>query len=102
MAAVGAWLGMPLTFYVFIASSLAAGTYAVALLVLGRNLGEAWVNLQILWLRLATISRYLGTEDRLEDEIIRSDRRRRVIPFGAMIAVGLITVLIVLTKSSHP
>ena len=33
MAAIGAWLGMPMTFYVFIASGLAGGVYAVALLV---------------------------------------------------------------------
>src|SRR5262245_37379138 len=33
MAAVGAWLGMPLTFYVFLASSLAAGLYSIGLVV---------------------------------------------------------------------
>ena len=33
MAAIGAWLGLPLTFHVFIASSLAAGLYSVILLV---------------------------------------------------------------------
>src|SRR5262249_6687453 len=32
MAAIGAWLGMPFTFYVFIASSLAAGAYALLLM----------------------------------------------------------------------
>ena len=31
MAGVGAWLGMPLTFHVFLAASLAAGVYALAL-----------------------------------------------------------------------
>ena len=34
MAGVGAWLGLPLTFYVLIASCLAAGVFAVGLLVL--------------------------------------------------------------------
>ena len=32
LAGVGAWLGMPLTFHVFLAASLAAGMYAVAVL----------------------------------------------------------------------
>src|SRR5262245_48167733 len=38
LAGVGAWLGMPLTFYVFIGSSLAAGVYAMVLLVTSRRL----------------------------------------------------------------
>ena len=60
MAAIGAWLGMPLTFYVFIASSLAAGVYAIVLMVATGKMGETVVNLHILWLRLASIGRYLG------------------------------------------
>ena len=66
MAAVGAWLGMPLTFYVFIASSLAAGVYSIGLVVWTGQVGETAVNLQILWLRLASVGRYLGSDDRVE------------------------------------
>ena len=48
MAALGAWLGMPLTFYVFIASSLAAGIYSICyMVVLTGKVGETMVNLHI-------------------------------------------------------
>ena len=94
MAAVGAWLGMPLTFYVFIASSLAAGVYSIGLVVWTGQVGETAVNLQILWLRLASVGRYLGSDDRVESEVRRSDRRKRIIPFAAMVAIGLVATLI--------
>ena len=94
MAAVGAWLGMPLTFYVFIASSLAAGVYSIGLVVWTGQVGETAVNLQILWLRLASVGRFLGSDDMVESEVRRSDRRKRIIPFAAMVAIGLVATLI--------
>jgi prepilin peptidase CpaA len=94
MAALGAWLGFPLTFYVFIASSLAAGVYAILLMVATGKVGETIVNLHILWLRLASIGRYLGSDDRVEAEVRRSDRRRRIIPFAAMVAIGIVATVL--------
>jgi prepilin peptidase CpaA len=93
MTGVGAWLGLPLTFYVFLASSLAAGAYALVIILAYRRTGEAWVNLQIAWHRLAAIGRYLGAEDRVETEVTRPDRRGRVIPFAAMMALGILGLL---------
>jgi prepilin peptidase CpaA len=94
LAAVGAWLGLPLTFYVFIASSLAAGVYAVVLLLTYRRLGDAWINLQVVWYRMKAIGRYLGSEDNVQAEMSRADRRQRLIPFAAMVAIGLIVALL--------
>jgi prepilin peptidase CpaA len=102
MAAIGAWLGMPLTFFVFIASSLAAGLYALGLVVVTGRLGETVVNLQIIWLRLASVGRYLGGDDQVELEVRRSDRRKRIIPFAAMIAVGLVATLLWLRGAPLP
>jgi prepilin peptidase CpaA len=94
MAAVGAWLGLPLTFYVFIASSLAAGVYALGLVIWNGRLGETVVNLHIMWLRLASVGRYLAGEDQVEREVKKSDRRSRIIPFAAMVAIGLIMTIL--------
>ena len=93
MAGVGAWLGMPLTFHVFLAASLAAGVYALVLLVVQHGVGETLVHLQLSWLRLAAIGRRLGADSRVEDEVKRDDRHRRLIPFAAMILVGIIAAL---------
>ncbi len=94
MAGVGAWLGLPLTFYVLLASSLVAGVFAVGLLVLSRSVTETWVNLQVLMLRLSTLGRHLGSEDRLENELTRVDHRRRLIPFAAMVALGVVATYV--------
>jgi prepilin peptidase CpaA len=102
MAAVGAWLGMPLTFYVFLASSLAAGVYSLGLVVCTGRLGETMVNLHIMWLRLASVGRYLGGDDKVELEVRRSDRRKRIIPFAAMVAVGLVATLLWLQRGGMP
>jgi prepilin peptidase CpaA len=102
MAAVGAWLGMPLTFYVFIASSLAAGLYSAGLVLWTGRVGETVVNLQIMWLRLASVGRYLAADDKVEHEVRRTDRRQRIIPFAAMMAIGLVATLLWLSYGRVP
>jgi prepilin peptidase CpaA len=94
MAAVGAWLGIAPTFYVFIASALAAGMYALTLVVWNGRFGEVLVDIQIMWLRLASVGKYLGADDQVEREVRRSDRRSRIIPFAAMVAIGLIATIL--------
>jgi prepilin peptidase CpaA len=94
LAGVGAWLGLPLTFYVFIASSLAAGVYAMILLVTSRRLRETWVNLQIAWYRLKAVGRYLGSDSDVQETLTQSDRRQRLIPFAAMVAIGLVVAVL--------
>jgi prepilin peptidase CpaA len=94
MAAVGAWLGMPLTLYVFVASALASGVYAVVLILLSGSVRETWINIQVILLRMIALGHHLGADVRLEDEIKRADRRRRLVPFGAMVAVGFAAILV--------
>jgi prepilin peptidase CpaA len=93
MAAVGAWLGMPLTLYVFVASALASGIYAVVLILLSGSMRETWINLQVVLFRIIALGHHLGADVRLEDELKRTDRRRRLVPFGAMVAVGFAAIL---------
>jgi prepilin peptidase CpaA len=90
MAGVGTWLGMPLSLFVFLAASVGAGVYALVQIVAFGQARETWMNLKIIWFRLAAAGRHLTAEDRIEVEIKRPDRRQRVIPLAAMIAVGII------------
>jgi prepilin peptidase CpaA len=102
MAAIGAWLGMPVTAIVFLAASLAAGLYSLVLLLAFGNIGETWVNLQIVCHRIRVFGRHLGAEDRIETELHRRDYRRRLIPFTAMVAVGMFAVLTLAWMSARP
>jgi prepilin peptidase CpaA len=94
LAAIGAWLGMPLTFHLFLASALAAGGYAVALILLYDRGRDTWVNLQLIWYRVKILGRYFAAEDRLETVLLGPGYRRRVVPFAAMVALGYIGLLI--------
>jgi prepilin peptidase CpaA len=102
LAGVGAWLGMPLTFYVFIASSLAVGVYSMVLLVANRRLQETWVNLQIAWHRLKAVGRYLGSEADVEAAMTQAERRQRLVPFAAMVAVGIVVALLAASWLAKP
>jgi Flp pilus assembly protein protease CpaA len=93
MAAVGAWLGLPLTFSVFIVSSLATGIYAVALIVAHGQWRRTWINLQIAWFRLAASGQPSAGEHRVEVEVKGAECRKHCIPFAAMTAIGLVGTL---------
>ena len=101
MAGVGAWLGAYLTFAVFLASALAAGIYAVVLIVLCGNVRETMVNLRIIGYRFGAAWRRLGAEDNIESGVTRPDRRRRVIPFAAMMAIGIMALLLLTWKQTQ-
>lgn len=94
MAGLGAWLGMPATLYVFIASGLATGVYALALIVRHGGFREAYARLQIACLQMTTIAKHLGPDERIETAVHRDDRRRRLIPFAAMVLFGVVAVLV--------
>jgi len=95
LAAIGAWLGPVVTLYVFIAGSLVAGVYALALVLLYGSFGEVWMRWKVLWYRLAAIGRHLSSDDGIAAEQNRIDRRRRV-PFATMLCLGVIATLVYL------
>ena len=93
LTAVGAWLGPFWTVHVFIASALAAGVYAVGL-ILARG-GVLAVAVEILALRQAIFDpSQLGRPAAdIAAEVTRSDRRRRLVPFAAMTCVGFFVMV---------
>jgi prepilin peptidase CpaA len=102
MSAIGAWLGLTMTYHVFIASSIAAGLYALVLIIMSSKLCDTWINLQIMWHRVTVFGRYLGADDRVEAHVVRDGRRKRIIPFAAMLAIGIIATLVWLRESQAP
>jgi hypothetical protein len=77
--------------------ALAMGLYALVLIMLYGSLQESWVNLKIIWHRVVTISKHLGAEEGVEGEAARVNRRR-LIPFAAMVACGIIALLFKLSQ----
>lgn len=93
VAAVGAWLGFAPMLSILIVGCLATGAYAIVLMVYHGGYRQTWVSLQLIFMRLAMIGRHFGAEDNVEtvQALAKSDeRRQRLIPFSAMIGVGII------------
>jgi prepilin peptidase CpaA len=94
MSGVGAWLGLPITVCVFVVAGLIAGVYALLVLVFRGGIRQVLANCQMAILQLRSIGRHLGADERIEAVVTRGDRWGRVIPFGVMIALGVIVVLV--------
>jgi prepilin peptidase CpaA len=95
MAGIGAWLGAPATILIFLAASLAAGVYSLALIIAHGRVRETWVNLRIISFRALAIGRHLAAEDKVEETVQKEDRRARLIPFGAMVCIGLSSLILI-------
>jgi prepilin peptidase CpaA len=97
VAAVGAWMGLKPMVPVLLIGCLATGVYAVVLLVKHNGYREAWQNLQVALFRILILGRQFGAEDNLErvqTVAQQAERRKRLIPFSAMITVGIVTSFI--------
>jgi prepilin peptidase CpaA len=93
LAAAGAWVCWPWAMIVFVAAALAQGVYAVVLILACRNWAETWVNLKIMCYRIYAVGKYLGADEGVEVEAGRRNRRR-LIPFAAMLACGILILLV--------
>lgn len=94
MAGVGAWLGMNMTVYVFGIAGLATGLYSFVLLARQNRLGQVTARLRIGLFRLWAVGKHLGAEERVESVVRKHDRRERLVPFAAMIAIAVVLILI--------
>lgn len=98
-AGMGAWLGAATMGGVLLASCLAAGVYAVVLLVWSGAPRDVWSKFKTLAIRLCTGN--FSSDEQVRNTLSRTDRRRRAIPFAAMLAVGLIAQLAGLDRLIH-
>ena len=96
LAGIGCWLGLPNTLVVVVVGCLASGMYGIVSMVYHGRVSETWLNLQIMWFRLLAVGQYLRASEECESvQTIarRPDRRRHLIPFSAMITVGVVANL---------
>ena len=94
LAGVGAWLGASNIFHIFLVAALAAGVQSLVVFALQRRLGEMKAFLQVMILQLFTLGRHVAWSEPVSVAAQRADRRRRVMPFAVMIAVGLAVVAV--------
>ncbi len=93
LAGVGAWLGAPATIYVFAIAATATGLYSLVVLALRGGLAEAVITIRVALLQFQAMAKHLGANERVEVTVTRRDRRKRLVPFATMVALGVIVVL---------
>ena len=89
LAGVGAWLGPWFTVHVLIVSGLATGCYSAGLIILDRRRCPSEPNMQA----IDAESREMQRDEIITDVravVSLPDRRSRAVPFGAMVALGVI------------
>ncbi|MCO6458915.1 MAG: prepilin peptidase [Pirellulaceae bacterium] len=102
LAGIGAWLGPQVTFWAFVVAALAAGACGLAMLLLQRGPSmKVMPRLLALYYRMRSLAFHLGGEETVE-QISRSDERRhRLIPFGALLAIAVLFLLILASTQTN-
>jgi prepilin peptidase CpaA len=86
----------PLAVIVFF-GCMATGMYALVLVCRAGGIRQLWLQTQLTMFRFASVGRLLVADDKMEhihDWTQSPERRRRLIPFSAMMAVGVVITLI--------
>lgn len=95
MSGIGAWLGPILTLHVVLIAGLATGFYALVLLLLSGGVANVTANLAVFVYRVRSMAVHFSREERVETIVQQPDRRRRrLIPFAAMVALGVVGVIV--------
>lgn len=99
---LGAWLGMGLLIPVFVIGAVATAVYATVQSAGSWSLHDLWWSIQVSYLRIKSMGRLLAANDCREDFhdwVDHKDRYKRLIPFSAMLSLGLVITLLLLYKA---
>lgn len=88
MAAVGAWLGMPLVSQVLVCTLAVLCIYSAVVLLSKYGFKMLVANWNLFLFRLQTIGKHFVPDERVEDIAKDPARRSSVIPFALVIALG--------------
>lgn len=94
LAGVGSWLGPEATFSVFLVAAVGTGVYSLVTLLRHGGLRSVFSAVTVVFLQLQTISRHLAATERVEQLVDRVDRQQRLVPFGLMVAIGVVVVAV--------
>jgi len=88
MMAIGAVLGAPITFIIFLASSLVTGFYAIYLMITHSSIARTMDRLKLICYRCLVVGQHLAYEDHHRSETSTKATNHPLIPFGVMVAIG--------------
>lgn len=86
MMGIGAWLGLMQGMYVFIAGALVGGAFSIGLMLVNKSALEVWVRVRIMMTNLKA-------QENLSEELEKEGRRKKFVPFGGMLFMGMLCVI---------
>ena len=95
-AGIGAWLGAHTALAVFFVAAMGTALYSVAILIWQGGLAQAMVSTNFVLYQLyrfKVVARHLVGVPSIEAIANAQDRRKRLVPFAAMLAVGILAVV---------
>jgi prepilin peptidase CpaA len=103
MAGIGAWLGVWLTMDVVLIAGVAAGGYSLVVILCAGGLKNVMTNFSILVFRVRSMAVHFGAVERVEKVVTDvQNRHRRLVPFAAMILMGIVAVILGADSILHP
>ena len=103
MAGIGAWLGVWLTMDVVLIAGVAAGVYSLVVILCAGGLKNVMTNFSILVFRVRSMAVHFGAVERVEKVVTDvQNRHRRLVPFAAMILMGIVAVILGADSILHP
>lgn len=103
LTAIGAWVGPVAVLEIFVVSAVILGF--VSLLVILANpkvRQDAWIKLRNAASRLLSIRSLTADDQEMVELLDREDCRARAIPFGAVVAFGLLMMAMAKVAFVHP
>ncbi len=92
VAAVGTWLGTQPLWPSLVVGALVSGIYAIVILLTRGGVRRAWLNLQLTLMSFVTLGRsgvIAIQNETVQQAAQTAERRNRLIPFSAMIGIGV-------------
>ena len=94
LSGIGAWLGAVMALQIVLFAALAGGVYAVVLMVWHAKGRETLARMQVIFFQLVTVGRYFSEDDSVQAMVRSEEGRKRAVPFGTMLAVGVVIVFV--------
>ncbi len=103
LTAIGAWVGAVAVLEIFVVSAVILGLVSLTLILADHKVRQdAWVKFRKAASHLVSIRTLIADAQEMDEVLDREDCRARAIPFGAVVACGLVMIAMAKVALVHP
>lgn len=103
LTAIGAWVGPVAILEIFVVSAVILGLVSLTVILANHKVRQdAWIKLRKAAGQLLSIQSLIADDQEMDEVLDREDCRARAIPFGAVVAFGLVMMAMAKVAITHP